>query len=180
ALRPEKAHKTFLLAARFVADELPDAHFLLVGDGPQRADLEREIHALNLEGRAHLAGRRADVADVLAAFDVSVLCSTDVETFPMAFLESMASALPLIGTQVGGLGEMIREEENGLLVRPRDPRGLADAMLRLLGNRDLARRFGEASRRRVEADFTLAGMVDAYQDLFTSLLRSRGIRPGPS
>lgn len=180
ALRPEKAHRTFLLAARFVADELPDAHFLLAGDGPERNDLAREIHALNLVGRAHLAGRRADVADVLSAFDVSVLCSTDVETFPMAFLESMATGLPLVGTEVGGLGEMIRPEENGILVRPRDPRGLADAMLRLLSDRDLAARFGEASRRLVEAEFTLTGMVGAYEELFTRLLAARGIRPGAS
>lgn len=180
ALRPEKAHRTFLLAARFVADERPDAHFLLVGDGPERDHLAREIHALNLEGRAHLAGRRADVADVLAAFDVSVLCSTDVETFPMAFLESMATGLPLVGTEVGGLGEMIHPEENGILVRPRDPRGLADAMLRILADRELAARFGEASRRLVETEFTLTGMVGAYEALFTRLLAARGIRPGAS
>lgn len=174
-LRPEKDARTFLLAARFVADELPGARFLLVGDGPERADLEREIHALNLSGRAILAGRRNDVAEVLTAFDVSVLCSTDVETFPMAFLESMATGLPLIGTRVGGLPEMITEERNGLLVRPRDPRGLADALLRVLSDRELARRWGRASRERVEVEFTRERMVRAYDALFTDLLGRAGV-----
>jgi glycosyltransferase involved in cell wall biosynthesis len=171
ALRPEKDHKTFLLAARFVADELPEARFVLVGDGPRREDLAREIAVLDLAERAVLAGPRHDVPAVLSAFDVSVLCSTDVETFPLAFLESMATGLPLIGTRVGGLPEMIAEGRNGMLVRPRDPRGLADAMLALLRDPDLARRYGEESRRRVEEEFSLERMVRAWEDLFTDLLR---------
>ncbi|MFN8179476.1 MAG: glycosyltransferase [bacterium] len=172
ALRPEKDHKTFLLAARFVADELPAARFVLVGDGPRREDLAREAAVLDLADRVVLAGPRKDVAAVLSAFDVSVLCSTDVETFPLAFLESMASGLPLVGTKVGGLPEMIAEGRNGLLVRSRDPRGLADAMLALLRDPDLARRYGEESRRRVESEFSLERMVRAWEDLFIELLPS--------
>lgn len=180
ALRPEKDHKTFLLAARFVADEMPYARFAVVGDGPRAADLAREVAALDLAGHVVLAGRRADVPAVLAALDVSVLCSTDVETFPMAFLESMAARLPLVGTAIGGVPEMIEEGRNGHLVRPRDPRGLADAMLALLRDRARARALGEASRRRVEAEFSLGGMVRAYEDLFTSLLRAgRSAAPSP-
>jgi glycosyltransferase involved in cell wall biosynthesis len=172
ALRPEKDHKTFLLAARFVADELPEARFVLVGDGPRREDLSREAAVLDLTDRVVLAGARRDVAAVLSAFDVSVLCSTDVETFPLAFLESMASGLPLVGTKVGGLPEMIAEGRNGLLVRPRDPRGLADAMLALLRDPPLARRYGEESRRRVESEFSLERMVRAWEELFIELLPS--------
>jgi glycosyltransferase involved in cell wall biosynthesis len=173
-LRPEKDHKTFLLAARFVADELPAARFLVVGDGPLREDLVREALVLDLADRVVFAGRRTDVPDVLSAFDVSVLCSTDVETLPLAFLESMAARLPLVGTRVGGLPEMIDEGRNGFLVRPRDPRGLADALVALLGDPARARRFGEDSRRRVEEDFSRERMVRAYEDLFELLLTRRG------
>lgn len=174
-LRPEKDTKTFLLAARFVADELAAARFLLVGDGPERSHLESEVQALNLADRVVFAGRRDDVPDVLTAFDVSVLCSTDVETFPMAFLESMATGLPLIGTRVGGLPEMIEDGRNGLLVRPRDPRGLADAMLRVLTDPERSRAWGETSRQRVESEFSLETMVDAYEEYFEELLARKGI-----
>ena len=172
-LRPEKDAKTFLLAARFVADELPAARFLLVGDGPERENLQREAEVLDLKERAVFTGRRSDVHDVLTAFDVSVLCSTDVETFPLAFLEAMAARRALVGTRVGGLPEMIREGENGFLVRPRDPRGLADALLEILRSPERIRAFGEASRRRVEEDYGLRRMIDAYEDLFTRLLERR-------
>ena len=173
-LRPEKDHKTFLLAARFVADEIPAARFVLVGDGPLAEDLKREASVLDLASRVVFAGRRDDIPAVLSAIDVSVLCSTDVETFPMAFLESMAAGLPLVGTRVGGLPEMIDEGTNGRLVRPRDPRGLADAMREILADPAHARALGEASRRRVTAEFSLAAMVRAYEDLFTDLLTRRG------
>jgi glycosyltransferase involved in cell wall biosynthesis len=175
ALRPEKNHKSLLLAARFAVDEFPDARFVIVGEGPLREDLKREIHALDLSRHVVLAGRRADVPAVLAAFDVSVLCSTDVETLPLAFLESMASGLPLVGTRVGGVPELIEPEANGFLVRPRDPRGLADALLSLMRDPERARRFGEESRRRVERSYAIETMVRGYEDLFARLLEAAGI-----
>lgn len=178
-LRPEKDHRTFLLAARFVADALPDARFVLVGDGPMAADLAREAAVLDLGSRVVFAGRRADIPAVLSAFDVSVLCSTDVETFPMAFLESMAAGLPLVGTRVGGLPEMIEDGINGRLVRPRDPQGLAAALRELLTDPARARAMGDASRRRVETEFSRDAMVRAYEDLFTELLTRRGAGPSP-
>ena len=173
-LRPEKDHRTFLLAARFVADESPEARFLLVGDGPLEMDLRREASALGLDGRVVFTGRRSDVADVLSAFDVAVLCSIN-ETLPLAFLEAMATGLPLVGTRVGGLPEMIEEGGNGFLVSPRDPRGLADALIQILGNPELARRLGSRSRRRVESEFGLETMTRAYEDLFERLLREAGV-----
>ena len=176
-LRPEKDHRTFLTAARLALDELPDARFLVVGDGPLAGHVRREVDALDLGDHVVLAGRRADIPDVLAAFDVSVLSSTDVETFPLAFLEAMATGLPLIGTRVGGLPEMIAEERNGLLVEPADPQGLARAMLRVLGDRELARTWGAESRRRVLDEFGVEKMVRSYEDLFVELLEARGAWP---
>ncbi len=173
ALRPEKDHRTFLLASRFVADALPEARFLVVGGGPLEEELRREIHALDLEGRALLLGARRDVPQLLAAFDVSVLSSTDVETLPMAFLESMAAGLPLIGTAIGGVPELIDEGVNGRLIRPRDAQGLAEAMLELLRDEGLRRRMGDASRRIVAERFSREAMVRGYEALFERLLKPR-------
>ncbi|HYC13355.1 MAG TPA: glycosyltransferase, partial [Stellaceae bacterium] len=91
-LRPEKDHATFLEAARIVRKKHPEARFLLVGDGPERAKLEGLVDKLGLGGRVVFAGVRKDVARLLSLFDVSVLSSVTVETFPMAFLEAMAMA----------------------------------------------------------------------------------------
>lgn len=172
-LRPEKDLVTFVRAAPRVLQSLPEAHFVIAGDGPLRGELQREVNALGLAQRVRFAGWRDDIPELLAALDVAVLCSTDVETFPMAFLEAMAAELPLVGTRVGGLSEMIAVEENGLLVPPRQPDALAAALLRLLGDLETARRWGEASRQRVRHDYSVERMVSAYEGLFTALLAPR-------
>ncbi|MDP6801933.1 MAG: glycosyltransferase [Gemmatimonadota bacterium] len=174
-LRPEKDHRTFLLAARLTLDSLPEAQFLLIGDGPERTHLEREIVALGLTESVRILGFRQDVARLLPALDVSVLSSTDVETLPMAFLESMAAGLPLVATRVGGLPELIDEGSNGLLVPPRDPGALSEALSLVLKDPAKARAWGQESHRRVTRDFSRLGMVRAYEDLFAELLQARGV-----
>lgn len=169
-LRPEKDLGTFVRAAGHVCRAIPGARFVLVGDGPEREALRWQIVSLGLEKNVVMAGWRADVAAVLAAFDVAVLCSTDVETFPMSFLEAMAAGLPLVGTRVGGLPEMIEPEINGLLVPPGDDAQLAVALQRVLGDAALAQRWGKASRQRVVGEFGVERMVSQYEELFDRLL----------
>ena len=176
-LRPEKDLATFVHAAQRVLRELPAARFVMAGDGPERHEIEREIDSLGLERRVIMTGWRSDVPAVLAALDVAVLCSTDVETFPLVFLEAMAAGLPLVGTRVGGLAEMIEDGENGLLVEPRDAEQLARAMLRVLGDGETARRWGAASHARVVQEFDVATMVARYEALFARLLSARARQP---
>lgn len=168
-LRPEKDHDTFLRAARLVHDRVPEARFLIVGDGVERERLERLTAELGLRDRVLFTGRRTDVPRLLTVFDVSVLSSVTVETFPMSFLEAMAMERPLVTTRVGGVPEMIEEGENGFVVPPRDPGALADALVRTVGDRDVARRMGRRSREIVEERFTVERMVretEAYLDSF--------------
>lgn len=174
-LRPEKDHETFLRAARGVVDRIGDARFVVVGDGPLRAELVRRATELGLERCVVFTGWRADVADVLEALDVSVLCSTDVETFPLSLLESMASGLPLVGTRVGGVSEMIAEGHNGILVQPRAPLELAAALMRVLQDPATAQRWGRASRQRAEREFGVQRMVERYEELFATLLDGAGV-----
>jgi glycosyltransferase involved in cell wall biosynthesis len=91
----------------------------------------------------------------------------------------MATGLPLVGTRVGGLPELIEPDSNGVLVRPRDPRGLADAMLLVLRDPGRAQRYGAESRRRVERGHTLDAMVREYERLFTRLLEAARVPVPP-
>jgi glycosyltransferase involved in cell wall biosynthesis len=166
-LRPEKDHATFLEAAAIVARELSHARFLIVGEGVERTRLESLARELGLAEHAIFAGRRADVPRVVSLFDVAVLTSVTVETFPMSFLEAMAMEKPLVATRVGGVPEMIDEGANGYLVGLRDPKALAQALGRVLRDPENARAMGRRSRAIVEQRFTIDKMVhetEAYLD----------------
>ncbi len=153
--RPEKDHETFLRAARSVADRMPHARFLLAGDGPGRAELERLTRELGLEDRVIFAGLRSDVAAILGLIDVAVLSSFTIECFPYAILEAMAMGVPAVCTAVGGLPEMIDDGVTGRLVPPKDPEALADGIVDVLSDPGRAREMGRAGRRRLEERFTL-------------------------
>ena len=142
-----------------VADRLPAARFLLVGDGATRPDLEALARRLDLADRVIFAGFRTDVPEVLRAIDVFVLSSFTIECFPMALLEAMAAGRPAVCTAVGGIPEMIEDGVNGYLVPPHDPRALADRLVEVLTNRGLNERMGAAARARTETEFSLAASV---------------------
>lgn len=153
--RPEKDHATFLRAARRVADRVPNARFLLAGDGPGREELEALTRELGLEDRVIFAGLRSDVAAVLGLIDVVVLSSFTIECFPYAILEAMAMGVPAVCTAVGGLPEMIEDGVTGRLVPPKDPAALAAAVADVLSDPERMRAMGRAARQRLEDRFTL-------------------------
>ena len=168
-LRPEKDHATFLEAAKLVLERVPEARFLIVGDGVERESLEALAKKLGLEQRAIFTGRRADVKRIVSLFDVSVLTSVTVETFPMSFLEAMAMAKPLVSTPAGGIPEMIDEGKNGYLIPMRDAQALADALVRVLSDPVRARAMGKASRAIVEQRFTIENMVRETENYIEQL-----------
>jgi glycosyltransferase involved in cell wall biosynthesis len=171
-LREEKDHGTLLRAMRLVVDEVPEAHLLVIGDGPLRSGLEELARQLGITGNVTFAGSRSDVAALLPALDVAVLSST-TECFPMAVLEAMACGVPVVGTAVGGVPEMIEDGVTGYLVPPRDARAMADALVKVL--RDPARdAMGRAARDRVLAEFTLGRSVARAGE---ALARTAGREP---
>nr|WP_280513411.1 glycosyltransferase [Mycolicibacterium gilvum] len=172
ALRPEKDHKNAFLAARIVLEQLPSVKFLIVGDGPMRAELEEYALALGISESVHFVGTRRDIGRLLPAITVFTLSSATVECFPIALLEAMACARPAVCTDVGGVGEILRHGETGFLVPPKCPQMLAARLLDLLNSPRDARRMGLAGRRRVENCFNLSQSVLATEAEFEQLFSS--------
>jgi glycosyltransferase involved in cell wall biosynthesis len=169
-----KAPKDFLTLVRALA-ALPEGSFeaLIVGDGPDRAELEAEIRRLGLEGRVELAGERTDVPELLAASDVFVL-SSGSEGLPVSVLEGMAAELPVVASAVGGLDELVDDGVTGILVPPGDEGAFAQALGRLVEQPDLRRELGAAGRARAEAKFDLDAFRGAHLDLYHRQLELAG------
>jgi len=148
-MRPEKGHGDLIDAFHRISAAFPEAHLVLVGDGmPLFERLRAQAAGLGLADRVHFAGRRHDIGDVLAAFDVFAL-PTHREALGTVFVEAAAMGLPVIGTNVGGVPETMRADVTGLLVPPKDPAALAAALERLLADPALRRRMGDAGRRLI-------------------------------
>lgn len=149
AMVGHKDYPTLLRAAERVIGADGRIHFIAAGDGPLEGRIGSLAEELKLQGRFHFLGRREDIGSVLAAMDVFVLASR-MEGLGTATLEAMAAGLPVVGTDAGGIPEVVSSWTNGLLVPAEDPRRLAEAMLLLCRDGDMRRRFGEASRDRAE------------------------------
>ena len=168
SLRPEKAHDVALGAVALLLPRFPDLRLLVVGDGPLRAQVERS--AAPLGDRAVLAGYRPDAMAALDAADV-LLHPSRRDTLPTAILEAMACSLPVLATDVGGVGELVVDGETGSLVAPPpDAPRVAGALGRLLDDPGLRRRMGAAGRARYEAEFSVDRWARRMRDLYLSVL----------
>ena len=171
-----KGQQFFVKAARRVVEKVPEARFVLAGDGPLRSTCEEEATVLGIRDKVHFLGERSDVSGILRNLTVSVLSSTS-EGLSNVILESMAAAKPVVATDVGGNPELVENGITGHIVPPADPEALADGILRLLRSPDRAKVMGEAARVRVEKDFSVGRMVERHADLYASAL-ANGDRAG--
>lgn len=158
ALVPHKGHRHFVSAAARVLRKVPDARFVIVGEGDERPALEALIRQLKLEKHVILTGWRADVLSLHKAFDVFALSSI-TEGLGTALLDAMACRRPVVATRTGGVDEAVEEHVTGLLVEPHDEPSLARAMITLLENEPMRREMGEAGRARVEERFSVDRMI---------------------
>jgi glycosyltransferase involved in cell wall biosynthesis len=166
--RLEKKQKgqQYLITA---AAQVPDAMFVLAGDGPDRGALEEQARALGVDNRVLFLGHREDIPDLLAASDVFVLPSL-YEGLPLSILEAMAAGRPVIASAIGGNDEVIENGENGLLVPQADPEALAGALRALLSDPALARRLAEAGRSRVRRELAAETMVERVMQVYDEVL----------
>jgi len=151
--------------------EIPSA-LVMVGDGPDRDDAEQEARELGVEKDVHFLGKIEQVAPLLASADLFLLPS-DRESFGLSALEALASGVPVIGCNVGGLPEVVREGETGALRAPADVAGMATAALEILRDADRWQRMSTLAASDARARFARDAVVGQYEALYLSTLASR-------
>lgn len=176
ALVGHKDHETLVAAMPAVLAREPRALLLVAGDGKLQAAREAQARGLGVAGRVRFLGYRKDVGAILAAAELFVL-SSQLEGLCTSILDAMSMRLAVIATRVGGIPEIVRDGENGLLVPVRDPAALADAIGEALADRALARRLAEAGRRTVEEAFSADAMVEGNLRVYREVWDARGLRP---
>ena len=173
--RPVKDLALFLRAAKFVADKVPRAAFLLVGKGESRAELADLARQLNIADSVFFTDGEGDVRDHLASMSIACLSSIS-EGFSNAILEYMACGLPVVATAVGGNGEAIVDGQTGYLVGERTPEAFAAPIVRLLQNEDLRRKMGSNALMRARGLFSMDGFVvrlEQYYEQLTARFQGR-------
>jgi len=180
-LNPGKGIEYFLRALVRVSERVPTARYLIIGssyfDPAYKSRLEKLASDLTLGDRVIFTGERHDIPELLREVDLSVLPSLS-EGLSNSLLESMAAELPVVATNVGGNPEIVLDQITGLLVPPRDPVALGDAMIYILQSPQVARQFGKAGYERVKDKFSLESSVHRTEDLYLSLLEERARRAG--
>ena len=170
-LRSWKGHRFLIEALPLLAHR--DAQLIVVGEGPQREALQRQIAALALTERVRLVGNQNDVAPWLAALDVFALPSYANEGVPQALVQAMFVGVPCVTTDAGAIGEVAIDEHTALVVARENPIALAAAIDRLLGDKALGARLVEAARARVAARFSLDTMLDRMEAVLRQAIDER-------
>jgi glycosyltransferase involved in cell wall biosynthesis len=172
-LRNWKGHVYLLEAFRELAERFPDWDLLIVGDGPQRHNLERLIASLQLRHRITMPGNREDVERWFAAMDLFVLPSYGEEGVSQSVMQAMACGLPVISTTVGAIGEAVINGETGLLVPPRDTPALKAALAGLMQDATLRQQYAAAGLKRARERFSVERMCAAMETVFYAVTGKR-------
>jgi sugar transferase (PEP-CTERM/EpsH1 system associated) len=153
-------------------DQKANLRLAIIGDGPLLPALKAKLAAEGIEDFVWLPGARTDVAAILRTFSLFVTSSI-AEGTPGSVLEAMATALPVVGTRVGGVPEVVAENVTGLLVPPRDPQALATAIAKYVVDPELAAQHGRAGLARVAQHYSIGAMLSEYLEMYDSLCKSK-------
>lgn len=173
-LFPLKGHEEFVEAARLLAERVPDCHFLVVGGGVLRGEIERRVREAGLAERFRFTGLvpRETVAGIMPNLQVLVHASW-WEGLPRVVVQALAAGVPVVAFDVDATGEVVLDGETGFLVEPGDVAGLADRVERLLRDEGLRRRMGEAGRALVDPEFREEIMVERLYAMYERLLQEK-------
>jgi glycosyltransferase involved in cell wall biosynthesis len=174
-LVPGKGHRYLIEAMARVCERYPNAALLLVGDGPERPSLERQVHELNLSGSVRFAGQRSDVMALLGMSSLFVLPSFS-EGIPIALIEAMAAGKPVVATAIAGNLDVVVDDRFGLLVPSGDAQALADAVCTVLADPDRAAQMAERGQARMRASFDIEQSIAATTALYEEVLAERSLR----
>lgn len=168
-LAEHKGHKYFLEAAKDVLTAIPEAKFLIIGDGELRSELERYAKSLSIADKVSFLGFQKDIRGFIAQCTITVLSSVSGEGSPGVLKESMAVGVPVVTTDVGGSREIVEDGVTGLIAPPRNPEALSSAIIRLLRDKELRERMAIEGLRKIE-EFSLDAIVEKTEAVYRELL----------
>jgi glycosyltransferase involved in cell wall biosynthesis len=168
-LVPIKGHKYLVSAAKMIIKEFENTVFMFVGDGYLESKLERQAESLGVRNNIIFTGWRSDVINVLGLFDILVLPSLN-EGMGKVLIEGMALGKPIVASSVGGIIDLVKNGDNGILVPPRDSDALAEAILKLVRSKNLAQRLGENGKSKVYPEYDTSTMIRQIEGLYERLL----------
>lgn len=176
-LRPNKGHYTALKAFQKLQKKIPNAFLLFVGDGELRKDISDNIVQMGLRDRVIMTGYRKDVPEIISILDVSLVPPL-WDCCPRSVLEAMSCRVPVIGTSVGGIPEMITHEETGLIIPPGDAEALAHCILRLRNDTEFVKKIKAKATEEVQERFNPSKIVETMIQTYLSLLAGKGFPVG--
>jgi len=171
-LRSVKGHEVTLHAVKKVISASPDARFLIVGDGPRQAKLERMVKDLGISEYVIFTGFVDNIPEIYSFSDAAVLSSWS-EGLPQSLLQAMASCVPVIATGVGGVSEVVINEKTGILVDAGDHEALAQGIIMILEDPDLGSGLAENGKELVFKEYSLKHMIDRIEGLYNKLLNNK-------
>lgn len=170
SLIPRKGHRHLLEAVALLQKRFPDISCLIIGHGPLRDSLEDQAKALNIRSAIHFLGWVSSALDIMAALDVIVLPSTEIEGFGVCLVEAGYLHVPGVASRLPGVSEAVLDEETGFLAEVGDARSLADRIGELLADEKLRRSMGRRAHERTKELFTLERMAAANEALYREML----------
>lgn len=171
-LADHKGHKYLIEAMSLLKDKLPKVRLIIVGEGPLKLDLSRQVKSFNLEDVVFFLGFREDIPRILASLDLFVL-SSHMEGLGSSLLEAMATRLPVVATRVGGIPDVVIHGETGLLVPPRNPVALAEAIMDMYSNRERATQMGQKGYEVVHQKFSAEAMASRVIEVYKRLFKEK-------
>ena len=169
-LETVKGPEYFIEAARLIAEKFPEVKFIVAGDGSLRSKLEFQCEKLHISDKLIFIGWREDIPEILSVLDILVMPSLN-EAVGRILIEAGACGKPVVATRVGGIPEVVKDNQTGILVPPGDAHGLARAVISLLEDEKKRQRMGETAKNWVDDKFSASRMVKGFSDLYVEMQR---------